>query len=86
MPSEYVAERVAYGERVKRMRQSALDKWAYTDGTVIYRDKNPEANESTQRAALGTHAWRFSDRRDALWHDCIGPSAYNKAQGEPIRV
>ena len=30
--------------------------------------------------------WRYSDGRDTLYEDCIGPSAYNKAQGTPVRV
>ena len=68
------------------MRQSSLDKWAYSDGTVFYIDRTVEENESTQRAALGSSVWRRADRKDALWKDCIGPSGYSKGQGAPVRV
>ena len=30
--------------------------------------------------------WRFTDQKDALSKDCIGPSRYSKGQGLPIRV
>eukprot|EP00973_Karenia_brevis_P057693 8025966-Karenia_brevis.AAC.1 len=86
VPSKYIPARLEFAGQVKRARQCILDKWAYSDGTVFYLDKTPEANESTQQAALGSHVWRRADRKDALWADCIGPSGYNKAQGEPVRV
>ena len=42
--------------------------------------------ESKKRAALGTSVWRMADGSDALYEDCVGPSAYWKAQGFPVRV
>jgi len=68
------------------MHQSTLDLWAYSDGTTYYLDKTEADNESTQMAALGCYVWRRTDRKDALWHDCIGPSGYSKGQGHPVRV
>ena len=86
VPSKYIPQRLEYAGQVKRMRQSSLDKWAYSDGTVFYIDRTVEENESTQRAALGSSVWRRADRKDALWKDCIGPSGYSKGQGAPVRV
>ena len=81
IPEKYVLPRVEYCRNVKRKHQNTLDQWAYSDGTVIYLDRTVEESESTQRAAMGTHVWRFADGSDALYHDCIGPSTYAKAQG-----
>lgn len=82
----YVAERLAHCGSVKRKRQTTLDKWAYTDGTVFYLDRTAEENEHTQRAALGSKVWRKTDGTDALYADCVGPSSYKKAQGKPVRI
>ena len=32
------------------------------------------------------YVWRQPDHKNALYADCIGPSVYRKAQGEPVRV
>lgn len=82
----YVPERLEYCTSVKRKRQSTLDRWAYTDGTVFYLDSTADNNEHTQRAALGSMVWRKTDGTDALYADCVGPSGYKKAQGRPVRV
>jgi hypothetical protein len=82
----YIDERLEYCASVKRKRQSTLDKWAYTDGTVFFLDRTAEENEHTQRAALGSMVWRNADGSDALYTDCVGPSTYKKAQGHPVRV
>jgi hypothetical protein len=84
--SAYINERLEYCAGVKRKHQASLDRWAYTDGTVFYLDRTAEENEQTQRAALGCMVWRRTDGTDALYADCVGPSAYKKAQGHPIRV
>jgi transposase len=83
---QYVAARVAYCESVSRKHQRTLDKWCYSDGTTFYLDRTEEANESTQRRALGPYIWRRADCSDSLYADCVGPSTYNKAQGAPLRV
>ena len=82
----HLQPRVDYCLAVKRKHASTLKKWAYTDGTTFYLDRTEVAHESTLRAALGSRVWRRSDNADALYDDCIGPSAYNKAQGLPVRV
>ena len=37
-------------------------------------------------AALGPCVYRRTDRRDALYEDCLGPSSYRKGQGAPVRI
>ena len=86
VPKKYLADRCAFAASVLRRHQGTLDRWAYADGATFFLDKATEANESTQRAALGRFVWRRADRSDSLYVECVGPSAYNKAQGEPVRV
>ena len=38
------------------------------------------------RRALGTYVWQHLNNSDAMFEECIGPSAYNKGQGHPVRV
>jgi transposase len=83
---EYLPQRVAYCRGVKRKHDTTLEKWAYTDGTVFYIDRTEEEHQNTRRRALGTHVWRKSENRDAMFQDCLGPSAYNKGQGLPVRI
>ena len=83
---EYLQPRIRYCEGVKRMHNSTLRKFAYTDGTVYYLDRNEDEHENTVRRCLGSHVWRRSENSDAMHQDCLGPSAYNKAQGHPVRV
>jgi hypothetical protein len=83
---EYLAERIEYCNVVILKHQSTLDAWAYTDGTVFYLDRTQSENEETQMAALGAWVWRHTDGRDALFQENLGPSAYKKGQGIPVRV
>ena len=83
---KYLQPRVDYCQGVKRKRDETLQRWAYTDGTVYYLDRDENEAEDSQRRALGTHVWRRSDNRDAMFQECLGPSSYNKGQGIPIRV
>ena len=53
---------------------------------MFYLGKSGINLESAQRTALGAFVWRKADRSDALYADCVGPSAYNKSQGLPVRV
>ena len=62
------------------------DGWWYTDGTVFYLDRTEDELEHGKRRCLGSHVWRRSDNRDAMFQDCLGPSSYNKAQGTPVKV
>ena len=84
--STYTQERLDYCDMVKRMHQSTLDRWAFTDGTVFYMDRTAEEHEHSQRAALGPMVWKQTDGGDALYADCVGPSRYKKARGRPVRV
>ena len=83
---QYLAERVTYCEGVKRKRGQSLLKWAYTDGTTFFVDRTDDELEQSQTRALGTHVWRRSDNKDAMFQDCLGPSSYSKGQGTPVRV
>lgn len=71
---------------MKYKHASTLKKWAYSDGTVWYLDKSDDDLQHTRRAALGPMVWRKSDRRDALFSDCLGPSSYKKSQGDPVKI
>ena len=84
--TSYSEQRIKYCRGVKRKHQSTLEKWAYTDGTAYYLDRNDGEHASSVRRSLGTHVWRKSDNSDALYEDCLGPSAYNKGQGKPVKV
>lgn len=84
--TKYVTPRKRFATRILTLHQNSLNKWAYTDGTVFYLDKVEDGAEHTKRAALGRYVWRLSDRSDALFSDCVGPSSYNKAQGDPLKV
>ena len=86
VPEKYKQERLDFAESVKRMHHATLRRWAYTDGMVFYLDRSDVGVEHTQRAALGAFVWRKADCSDAMYSDCVGPSAYNKAQGLPVRV
>ena len=83
---KYLRPRLIYSYRVKRMHGSTLKKWAYSDGAAWYLDQSQHALEHSQRAALGSMVWRKTDRRDALFTDCTGPSSYHKCQGTPVKV
>ena len=82
----YLDERVQYCQGVKRKREATLERWAYTDGTVYYLDRSDAEAEDSKRRSLGTHVWRHSDNKDAMYQDCLGPSSYSKGQGIPVRV
>ena len=82
----YLGERVQYCQAVKRKRTTTLESWAYTDGTVYYLDRTEAEFEESGVAALGPFVYRRTDRRDAMFQDCLGPSSYRKGQGSPVRV
>ena len=86
VPGQHKDARMAFAQRVQRMHASTLDRWAYTDGTVFFLDRDAADNESSRRAALGRFVWRRTDGKDALYGDCVGPSSYAKGQGVPVRV
>ena len=82
----YLEDRIAYCQGVKRKDRATLERWAYTDGTVYYLDRSEAEAEDSKQRSLGTHVWRKSDNKDAMWQDCVGPSAYSKGQGIPCKV
>ena len=82
----YLQERIDYCRSVKRKRPQTLLMWAYTDGTVYYLARTEEEVEQKGQAALGPRVWRRTDRRDALFQDCLAPSSYAKGQGEAVRI
>ena len=86
VPTKYKQSRMDFAGRVKRMHASTLERWAYSDGTVFYLDRDDADLESSHRAALGRSVWRRSDGKDALYADCVGPSSYKKGQGMPVRI
>eukprot|EP00973_Karenia_brevis_P077319 10740280-Karenia_brevis.AAC.1 len=70
------------------LRQSLeyLSRWVYSDGVTFYLDRTDKEFAQSKRRALGTHVWRKTDQKEALYHDCVGASSYKKAQGRPVRV
>ena len=72
--------------QVKQLPNSHLNKWGYPDGTVFYLARTDAEVQGHKRGALGPYVWRRASGSDALYEDCVGPSAYWKAQGMPVRV
>ena len=83
---EYLQARIDYCNGIKRKHAETLERYCYTDGTVYYMDRNESEAEDSKRRSLGTHVWRRSDNKDAFYQDCLGPSAYSKGQGIPVKV
>ena len=86
VPAEYKTARVKFAKWVLSRTVATLQRWAYTDGTVFYLARSATEKLSSKRGALGTMVWRQANGADALYEDCVGPSAYWKAQGMPIRI
>ena len=82
----YLQARIDYSRAIKRKHDETLLKFAYADGTVFYLDRTEAEAEDSKRRSLGTHVWRRSDNKDALFQDCIGPSSYSKGQGIPVKA
>lgn len=82
----HLKPRLDYCRWVLKKQQRTLERFCYTDGTVFFLDRTEEENEQTQRAALGSRVWRQVDGSDGLWGDCVGPSAYSKSQGIPVKI
>ena len=86
VPAEYKATRLDWADWVLSRTRATLRRWAFTDGTVFYLARSVTEKASSARGALGPYVWRQSSGSDALYHECVGPSSYWKAQGLPIRV
>ena len=52
---EYLQARIDYSLAIKRKHTETLRKFAYTDGTVFYLDRNDAEAEDSKRRSLGTH-------------------------------
>ena len=48
--------------------------------------RTAEEHADKQRAALGKCVWRLDTGEDSLEDKHVGPSAYAKAQGTPIKI
>ena len=77
---------MAYCRWVLRQPQSELNRWAYIDGTTFYLARTEAEHTDKQRAALGRYCWRMDNGQDSLADRNVGPSAYAKAQGQPIKI
>ena len=86
VPVQHYESRLEWARWVLRRSAVTLKRWAYTDGTVFYLARCQSEVQDKVRAALGPMMWRRAGGQDGLYHDCIGPSAYWKAQGTPVRV
>ena len=86
VPKLHLESRLKWSSWVLGRTVSTLKRWAYSDGTVFYLARCESEVQNKVRAALGPMVWRRADGKDSLWHDCIGPSAYWKSQGKPVRV
>ncbi len=78
--------RLEWVRRVKKSSKKFLRRWVYTDGISFYLDRTEADAKEKARAALGLNVWRYTELRDALFKDCVGASAYSKAQGQQVRV
>lgn len=86
VPEQSVEARKAWARWVLRQPRTVLRRFVYVDGVSFYLDKSNEAHQNTKRLALGGYVWRTTERREALFADCVGPSSYIKAQGDLVRV
>ena len=86
VPQAHKQSRLEWAAWTLGRTAATLARWAYTDGTVFYLANSESTREWNNRGALGTMVWRMADGSDALFEDCVGPSAYWKAQGLPVRV
>ena len=86
VPQAHREMRVVFARARLCMRQSTLDRYAFTDGAAFYLARSPAEAAEKGRFALGKMVWRYADGRDGLFNDTVGPSLYAKAQGRPVKV
>jgi hypothetical protein len=85
-PEQHTEARMKFAEWVLSRTASTLSRWAFTDGTVFYLARTANELLDKRRGALGAMVWRQAGGSDALYEDCVGPSAYWKAQGTPVKI
>ena len=54
---EYLKENIDYCQEVKRMHDTALLKWAYTDGTTFFLDRCDSEHQHSKPKSMGTHGF-----------------------------
>ena len=86
VPTQHKAARLEWADWVLKRTAQTLSRWAYTDGTVFYLARTVSEADDKKRLALGRMVWRSTQGSDALYEDCVGPSAYAKAQGYMVRI
>ena len=86
IPAKHKVTRLRWARWVKTRPDGELKRWAYTDGTSFYLARTDDEATSKYRAALGPFVWRQADGSDALYENCVGPSAHGKAQGLPVLI
>ena len=86
VPKKHKVVRIAFSKWVLKRKVDTLTRWVYSDGTTFFLAKGWDDDAQKKRAALGTHVWRMANGSDGLYEDCVGPSAYAKAQGTPVRI
>ena len=86
VPEAHKQSRLDYAAWILTRTVVTLARWAYTDGTTFFLARCQTEKESTTRAALGPFVWRQANGSDGVYEECVGPSAYWKAQGTAIRV
>ena len=86
VPVVHREARLHWAEWVLYRTVATLVRWCYTDGCTFYLAQSQSSHEDKQFAKLGPMVWRKADGSDALFQECIGPSAYWKSQGLPVRV
>lgn len=48
---------------------AALQRWAYSDGTVFYLARTEPEQDQKKRGALGVHVWRMADGSDGMYEE-----------------
>ena len=86
VPAVHKTQRLEWAAWVLTRTATTLARWAYSDGTVFYLARTDNEKASSSRGALGPQVWRQTCGADALYEDCVGPSAYWKSQGAPVRI
>ena len=86
VPEAHKVSRLDWAAWVLTRTTATLTRWAFSDGTVFYLGRCATELTHKTRGALGPYVWRKADGSDGLFADCVGPSAYWKAQGMPVKV
>ena len=83
---KYKPARMVYCSWLLKQAQSYLNTFAYVDGTTFFLANDESQQTGKQRAALGRKVWRREDGSDSLEDKNVGPSAYAKSQGKPVKI